>query len=69
MDLYLHSIYLLNLASENEDLYAASIRHLIWNMQVAAEIGARAVVFHIGSHLGRGFERAALASRRAWRRC
>lgn len=55
LDLYLHAIYLLNFASEDDAIYESSIRSLSWDMRAAAELGAIAVVFHVGSHRGRGF--------------
>jgi deoxyribonuclease-4 len=56
MELYLHAIYLLNLATHEESIRDASVASLVWNMTAAAELGARAVVFHVGSHRGQGFE-------------
>ena len=51
-----HALYLLNLASPNDDLYAKSVATLRNTVDVACGIGADAVVFHVGSHLGAGFE-------------
>lgn len=58
IDLYLHAIYLINLASSDDDIYQSSIHSLTWTMQAGAELGARAVISHVGSHGGMGFERA-----------
>lgn len=58
MDIYLHGIYLINLASEQESIYEASIRSLSWNLQTGAKLGAKALVFHVGSHLGRGLDKS-----------
>jgi deoxyribonuclease-4 len=51
-----HALYLCNLAAPNDDVYAKSIAALRNTMEVARGIGADAVVFHVGSHLGSGFE-------------
>jgi deoxyribonuclease-4 len=50
-----HAVYLVNLASPDDDLYEKSIATLLSTIDVAAEIEAD-VVFHVGSHLGSGFE-------------
>jgi deoxyribonuclease-4 len=54
--LVIHSIYLINLASTNESFVERSKHSLIETMNVGARFGAAAVVTHIGSHGGRGFE-------------
>jgi deoxyribonuclease IV len=51
-----HALYLVNLASPNDDLYEKSIASLRNTIEVACAIEADGVVFHIGSHLGAGFE-------------
>jgi deoxyribonuclease IV len=56
MALFLHAIYLINLASEDENIAEGSCRMLAWSMSAAADLGAQAVTFHVGSHLGRGFD-------------
>ncbi len=48
-----HAIYFINLASPDEEVYAKSVAALSHTTGVAAAIGAD-VVFHVGSHLGRG---------------
>jgi deoxyribonuclease IV len=67
-----HAIYLVNLGSPDDELYEKSIATLLATMDVAAAIEADAVVFHLGSHLGAGFEaglaRAVPALRRALER-
>jgi deoxyribonuclease-4 len=50
-----HALYLCNLAAPNET-YDKSVAALRNTMEVATAIGADAVVFHVGSHLGSGFE-------------
>jgi len=53
-----HALYLVNLASRDEAVRANSIVALRATMETARTIGAEAVVFHVGSHLGYGFEEA-----------
>ena len=52
---FIHGSYLVNIAGA-PDLVEKSVECLIKNMEVAAEIGATGVVFHAGSHKGRGFD-------------
>ena len=52
---FIHGSYLVNIAGTPE-LIEKSVECLIRNMEVAAEIGATGVVFHAGSHKGRGFD-------------
>jgi deoxyribonuclease IV len=56
MPAVVHSIYLLNLASPQDELYEKSVDTLRRTVDTACELGALAVVFHVGSHLGAGFE-------------
>ncbi len=51
-----HALYLVNLASPNDDFYAKSVSTLRSTMDAASAIEADAVVFHVGSHQGAGFE-------------
>ena len=51
-----HALYLVNLASPKDDLYEKSVASLENTIEVACAIDADGVVFHIGSHLGAGFE-------------
>jgi len=51
-----HAVYLCNLAAPDEEVYAKSVASLRNTMEVACGIGADGVVFHVGSHLGSGFE-------------
>jgi deoxyribonuclease IV len=54
-----HALYLVNLASPDDELYRKSVDSLRNTIEVACGIEADAVVFHIGSHLGAGFEAGA----------
>ena len=51
-----HALYLVNLASPDDELYRKSVDSLRNTIEVACAIEADAVVFHIGSHLGAGFD-------------
>jgi deoxyribonuclease-4 len=68
-----HALYLVNLASPKDEIYEKSVTTLEATVDVATAIDADGVVFHVGSHLGAGFEagleRAVPAMRRALDRC
>ena len=52
----IHALYLVNLASPNDDFYGKSVSTLRSTVETACEIEADGVVFHVGSHQGAGFE-------------
>lgn len=52
---YIHALYLTNLASDNPEILEKSKKALIKDMQNSAAIGGAGVVLHIGSHQGRGW--------------
>jgi deoxyribonuclease-4 len=68
-----HAIYLINLASPDDELYEKSVSTLQSTVDAACAIEANGVVFHVGSHLGSGFEagleRAAPAIEQVLERC
>jgi deoxyribonuclease-4 len=68
-----HALYLINLASPKDDFYEKSVITLSSTVDTACAIEADAVVFHVGSHLGSGFEagleRVVPALRQALERC
>jgi deoxyribonuclease-4 len=51
-----HALYLVNLAAPNEEVYAKSVETMRKTVDAGCAIGADAVIFHVGSHLGAGFE-------------
>lgn len=53
-----HAPYLVNLAARDDEVRAKSFQALEATLQTAHAIDAEAVVFHVGSHLGYGFEDA-----------
>ncbi len=52
----IHTIYLINLATTNEDFYEKSVAALVGAVTAAEQLGVEAIVTHIGSHQGAGFE-------------
>jgi deoxyribonuclease IV len=68
-----HAIYLCNFASPDKEIYGKSISTLRSTVDAACAIGADGVVFHVGSHLGSGFDagldRAAPAIEQVLERC
>ena len=53
---FLHAIYLINLGTSNPANLEKGIQSLINYMNLAADIGANAVIFHPGSHKGAGYD-------------
>jgi deoxyribonuclease-4 len=53
---FCHAIYLVNLAAPNAEVYEKSLASMRSTMEIACAIEADGVVFHVGSHLGSGFE-------------
>jgi deoxyribonuclease-4 len=49
-----HALYLVNLAGTDRELHRKSVTAMRASMETAAAIGAEGVVFHVGSHLGKG---------------
>src|SRR5437764_6205687 len=68
-----HALYLCNLAAPNDEVYEKSVRAMRATVDAACAIEADAVIFHVGSHLGAGFEtgleRAAAALAQILERC
>lgn len=53
---FVHTIYLINLAAAADEVWERSLDSLEMNMQAAAALGSAAVVTHLGSHGGKGDE-------------
>jgi len=51
-----HALYLVNLAAPDDAIYSKSVDTMRSTVDAACAIEADAVIFHIGSHLGAGFE-------------
>lgn len=56
---WMHNIYLANLATEKPEQLEKSVGSVVNALRVAEAIGAQGVVLHTGSHRGRGFEAVA----------
>jgi deoxyribonuclease-4 len=50
-----HALYLCNLAAPDAEVHRKSVAAMQATVDTACAIGAEAVVFHVGSHLGAGF--------------
>ncbi len=53
---FFHGVYLINLGTEKEESLSKAVDSLVGHMSLASEIDAAGVIFHLGSHKGRGFE-------------
>jgi deoxyribonuclease-4 len=53
----IHALYLINLATTNTEIYDKSVAALRNTVDAGCAIGADGVIFHVGSHLGAGFEK------------
>jgi deoxyribonuclease-4 len=51
-----HSLYLVNLAAPDKAVYEKSVDTMRSTVDAACAIGADGVIFHVGSHLGKGFD-------------
>jgi deoxyribonuclease-4 len=51
-----HALYLVNLAAPDDSIHQKSVTAMRATMETATAIEADAVIFHVGSHLGAGFE-------------
>jgi len=51
-----HALYLVNLAAPDDEIYEKSISTMQATVDAACAIEADAVIFHVGSHLGAGFD-------------
>jgi deoxyribonuclease-4 len=56
MPAFVHALYLVNLAAPDEVIYEKSVATMRSTVDTACAIEADGVVFHLGSHLGAGFE-------------
>lgn len=57
-EVYLHAAYLVNLASPDEEIYKKSISNLSAHLRIAEVLGARGLIFHVGSGKGSDSEKA-----------
>jgi len=54
--IFLHGVYLVNLATEIPGNLEKGIDSLAFYLDVADLIGSKGVIFHVGSHKGQGFD-------------
>jgi len=55
-EIYIHALYLTNLATDKEDLAEKSVAALKYDLSFSSHIKAKGVIVHVGSHQGRGWE-------------
>ena len=51
---FMHGIYLVNLATDNDENLAKGVESLVHALNLCARIGGRGVIFHVGAHGGAG---------------
>ena len=54
-EIYVHALYLTNLATDKEDLAEKSVNALKYDLSFSSHIKAKGVIVHVGSHQGRGW--------------
>lgn len=54
--LFFHGVYLINFGSADEAILDKSVASLAAYLRWAGRLGVRGTIFHVGSHLGAGFE-------------
>ena len=55
-EIYIHALYLTNLATDKADLAQKSVDALKYDLSYSSHIKASGVIVHVGSHQGRGWE-------------
>lgn len=58
MPAFFHGVYLINFGSQDEALLARSVASLKAYRHYAGRMGVAGTIFHVGSHLGAGFDGA-----------
>jgi len=56
LPVFIHGVYLVNLATGDPAGLERSVDALTWSLDVCGQIGALGTIFHLGSHRGAGFE-------------
>jgi deoxyribonuclease-4 len=56
LDAFVHALYLVNLATPDDAMYEKSVETMGATVDAACALEADAVIFHVGSHLGAGFD-------------
>jgi deoxyribonuclease IV len=55
-EVYIHALYLTNLATDKPELAEKSVNALKYDLSFSSHIKAKGVVVHVGSHQGRGWD-------------
>lgn len=55
-DIFVHALYLTNLASNKKEIVQKSKKALMHDIKLSSYFGCKGVVVHVGSHQGRGWE-------------
>lgn len=53
---FVHALYLVNLGAPDDEIYGKSVETMRSTVDAACAIESEGVVFHVGSHLGAGFD-------------
>lgn len=53
---FFHGVYLVNLGSQNPEIHEKSVASLTSYLAAADRMDVRGTIFHVGSHLGAGFD-------------
>ena len=53
---FIHAVYLINLASPDPQLLEKSVAALTAELRLGSALGAAGVIVHVGSHMGAGFD-------------
>lgn len=53
---FIHALYLVNLATDNPDLLEKSVSSLVADLNNGYQINSAGIIVHVGSHQGRGFD-------------
>lgn len=56
LPVFFHAVYLINLGSKDEALLGRSVESLKQSLLWAERLGAEGSIFHVGSHLGQGWD-------------
>lgn len=54
--IFVHALYLINLAAENKELVQNSINALVHDLKFGSHFDCPGIIVHLGSHQGRGWE-------------
>lgn len=61
MPAFFHGVYLINFGSKDEALLERSVKSLAESLRWASRLGVVGTIFHVGSHLGAGWDEQLIA--------